>query len=124
MQTDFFEFENIKGMVFDSVVNHSDQEIHFHNSKTGETVVLYHEQDCCESVSVEDICGDLEDLVNSEILFAEEASNDDSSADVDDGSGTWTFYIIRTMKGSVTIRWYGSSNGYYSEGVSCKIWKN
>lgn len=77
--------------------------------------VMCHDQDCCESVSIEDICGDLSDLVGSEILHASEDTN--GGEDNDGDHETWTFYNIRTNKGSVTIRWYGTSNGYYSERV-------
>jgi len=84
----------------------------------GEGYVFVHDQDCCESVRVEDITGDLEDLVGSPLLQADE----ETSRDVDHptGSGeswTWTFYKFATKKGYVTIRWLGESNGYYSESV-------
>lgn len=83
---------------------------------------FYHDQDCCESVYIEDIIGDLDDLVGSPILQAEEVSysKDDEYAPLSDSHEDflWTFYKFSTIKGSVTIRWYGSSNGYYSVSVN------
>lgn len=109
----YVELSLIKGLTFDSVESSYD-EITFH-SIDGRTFRMYHEQDCCEAVSIEDIVGDLSDLVGAPILRAEERSAEDPNACE---SGTWTFYEFATIKGSVTIRWYGSSNGCYSESVS------
>jgi len=81
---------------------------------------LYHNQDCCEDVRVEDVIGDLEDLVGWPILIAREDSNADDPGTCNSESYTWTFYNFATFKGYVTIRFLGESNGYYSEEVSCK----
>ena len=98
-------------------------EIHM-EAADGTLVRLYHEQDCCEHVTIEDIAGDLDDLVGAPLLVAEVVSSRDDSLpakDKYDESWTWTFYKFATVKGAVTIRWYGTSNGYYSESVEAAI---
>jgi hypothetical protein len=91
-------------------------------STCGRKFVLFHDRDCCESVTIDDIAGDLEDLVGSPLTLSEEASSADmwyeNSKEDGDESFTWTFYRFATAKGYVTVRWYGTSNGYYSESVS------
>lgn len=83
----------------------------------GSILKMAHHQDCCESVAVADVHGDIEWLIGSPIVTAEERVNSDNPEGGE--SSTWTFYELATNKGSVTIRWCGMSNGYYSEGVDC-----
>ena len=83
---------------------------------------MLHDQDCCEHVYLEDVNGDLGDLVGVPIVTATEESSGENPPGVEtplgsDDSFTWTFYRISTIKGTVVLRWYGSSNGYYSESV-------
>jgi hypothetical protein len=109
--------KDLLGKVLDKIEK-SDNNIQFY---CGEDVYsMFHSQDCCESVYIEDICGDLDDLIGTPILDASEVSSRDNlnrGKKNQDESFTWTFYKFATIKGYVTIRWYGSSNGYYSEGV-------
>lgn len=84
----------------------------------GRTATFWHNQDCCESVSVKDVCGDIADLIGSPLVRAEERT---SASETVDWSQTWTFYEFATVKGSVTVQWLGESNGYYSEDVSWRI---
>lgn len=90
----------------------------------GEEYKMYHEYDCCEYVDIEDIVGDVSDILNTPILIAEERYGDLPKCNEDhhetNDSFTWTFYELATIKGSISIRWYGSSNGYYSETVDFK----
>lgn len=107
------DFGELKGKVLHEIKKIEDRELLF-ITKDNITYRMYHEKDCCESVSIDDICGELEWLVDSPILLAEERDNHIRN---EEDSSTWTFYEIATLKGAVTIRWYGTSNGYYSESV-------
>lgn len=113
------KFEELKGKVLTEISDYeSDYRCMTFRCSDGSVYRMYHEQDCCESVYIEDVCGEVENLIGSEILMAEEESNIDEKPLSDwDESYTWTYYKLATLKGYVTIRWYGSSNGYYSESV-------
>lgn len=107
-------FTHVTGEVGDDSMKFTDAD--------GRWVEFYHSQDCCESVAINDIVGDLSDLVNSPIVLAEEVTNepDPDKPSVHSDSYTWTFYRFATAKGTVTVRWLGESNGYYSEGVAVR----
>lgn len=92
----------------------------FENEK--ERFVLCHNQDCCEEVWLEDICGELDDLKNARLLQCEvshSGKKPNSASRLQKGvdSFTWTFYKFATQRGRVTLRFFGSSNGYYSEEI-------
>lgn len=126
------QFKNLLGKTLSDVTGGvGDAEIVF-TLDSGEMYRLYHEQDCCESVSVESIVGNLSDLVGSPILMADEAVGGNVPAEIQaqrdeqkqtneyyyaPDSETWTFYKLATIKGYVDIRFLGESNGYYSESV-------
>lgn len=80
---------------------------------------MYHDQDCCEHVYLQDVVGDIQSLIGNKILMAEESYGDEKPLSEHEESFTWTFYKLATIKGYVDLRWYGSSNGYYSESVTC-----
>ena len=115
-------FNILKGLTITSIDGLEDDsaEVIFTTSE-GRRFEMSHSQDCCERVSIEDICGDINDLLNSPILLAEKETSDEDPVDVNkeyhDDLYCWTFYKLSTFKGDVTIRWYGESNGYYSVGV-------
>jgi hypothetical protein len=115
-------FDELLGRTLYKVTEDGD-ELRLYLSDTN-YVRFYHSQSCCESVYIEDICGDLEDLVGAPLVEAEEVSDElyeaEHTPEYSD-SYTWTFYKFRTRKGSVTVRWFGSSNGYYSESVDVEV---
>jgi hypothetical protein len=111
------DVNDMLGKTFSKVKSDGDT-VTFENDEVRYT--LYHQTDCCESVIVEDIIGDLEDLENWPMLIAREDSNADGPELSNEESYTWTFYNFATFKGYVTVRFLGTSNGYYSEDVDCR----
>lgn len=105
--------DELVGQVITKITNNKNEELLF-ELEDKRILRMFHWQDCCECVEIEDIVGNLADLIESPIIMAEEVLEEDEDACE---SGTWTFYKFATKKGYVTIRWYGSSNGYYSESV-------
>ncbi len=117
-----YSIEDLIGLTLLSVTAPESDVVEF-SLEDGRRFKLYHEQDCCESVRVESIQGDLSTLVGLVISVKEEVSSD-KPADVPKpeyegpDSETWTTVTMTTEKGTVVIRWLGSSNGYYSENVN------
>ena len=118
------KFEDIKGMIFTGITgvdtagpNHEGEVIF--TADDGRQFKMYHRQECCESVYLaesvfESATGTIEDMLHTPILVAEEVITEVST---DYGSSTHTFYKLATLKGYLTLRWIGESNGYYSERV-------
>lgn len=80
-----------------------------------------HSQDCCETVEVHDIIGDLNSLIGKKVINCKTIESQEWPSDVEKGqyvdSFTWTTQIIQTKSTEIKIRWLGESNGWYSEGI-------
>lgn len=81
----------------------------------GNELLLRYEQDCCASCSIAQVDGDPLDLLGAPLRMCELVDNDEPAREDYEESFTWTFVKFATVHGYVTLRWYGSSNGYYSE---------
>lgn len=113
-----------KTLVSVEKTQYQDNDALLFTTDTGEQYGMTHIQDCCEQVWLEEIIGNLDDLVGHPLLIAEEANStlhalqDPGPKHESTESYTWTFYKFATIRGYVDLRWYGTSNGYYSESVS------
>lgn len=118
-------FETLAGLVLEklekSKSQYNEEEVHI--TASGRKFVMRHEQDCSESVTVDSTKGDVSRSIGETVIDATEHSNrgDEEGAEprLDEwhDSWTWTYYTIRTQSETIVIRWYGTSNGYYSERV-------
>ena len=111
------------------------EDIAFH-CKDDYIVVMYHEQDCCEQVyldSCDSVTNGVDIYTDCDWCEIEEVSSEGCGSKTygarsngepwEDDSFTWTFYKLKTNKGYDNMRWYGCSNGYYSESVDFAIYR-
>ena len=87
---------------------------------SGKVITLYHFQDCCESVRIEDTQGNWHDLIGKVIVGAEKRDGQFGEPYEAD-SWTRTEFTFKVDDATVISRWIGESNGYYSESVDIKV---
>ena len=81
--------------------------------KGGYRYLMMHEQDCCESVWLDDLDGELSDWQNVTVLEASESASLADSTEMQ-----WTFYRLACNLHSLCLRWCGSTDSVYSMGVT------
>ena len=87
----------------------------------GATLIQTHDQTCCEHVAVHQVDGNPSKFIGA-IAYELIEKVTDSGYDDDTGlSTTATFYTLKTSAGYLDWRWYGVSNGYYSESVDTEF---
>lgn len=106
--------EELKGKTL-TKVEASDEEVVFETAE-GPRYRLYHGQDCCESVFVREIEGDVSKLTGKVTVVREEQGKEPPGFEPSE-SYTLTDFIIETPMQKVVFKWLGESNGYYSESV-------
>lgn len=100
-------------------IDESDDDIMI-TTEDGTKYHFYHNQDCCEYVYIYDTVGKLHELVGKKLLMIDHDDSKNLPEDVDldsDESYTWTEISFVTNEKTVISRWFGGSNGYYSESV-------
>jgi hypothetical protein len=116
----YIDFDTLVGKILNKITFYKgDNDILYLHTDQG-IYELTHDQDCCESVNLEEVIGDCKDLYGETITYAEELSNHEDNENGYE-SVTYTFYNLKTQHGDLTLRWLGQSNGYYSESVSFRI---
>lgn len=111
------QFSDLKGKILTKIDGKQGDSLLYFECSDGTKYQMYHYQDCCESVRLEEVAGDFADLIGLPLIQAEESSNENYKTPEYPDSWTWTFYRLATANGQVVLRWLGESNGYYSESV-------
>jgi len=123
---DEIKIESLVGEVLTHIDVDEVENIILLTTKSGRQIKIFHDQDCCESVSIETTEGNWDKLVGKVI---EEARQDEFyNLDPKPGeyaeSWTRTNLIFRVNDQTVISKWIGESNGYYSESVNIEEFRS
>lgn len=103
-------------------------EVFFVFNDGGPVVKIYHCYDYGESVSINEVIGEPEDLIGYPLVVCDESDEEPTEEEKAQSDqldrSTWTFYRFANHGGSLCLRWLGSSNGYYSEAVYIETLSN
>jgi hypothetical protein len=116
--------EKIKGQTPVEIngMKEGSEKVEIITAEGGKLTIVY-EHDCCAGCEIVQVDGDPMDLLGAPLLMCEEDGNvgeqESKDKEYPDESFTWTFVKFASVHGYVTLRWYGSSNGYYSEAPTC-----
>ena len=120
MDYKYYDAATLRGKIITAISQIGNDRIEIATDE-GKKYAMLHVQDCCESVEIHDITGDLQSLIGAPLVVAREEANSEWPDDVKKpeycDSATWTQYFFETSTAKVRIRWLGESNGYYSESV-------
>lgn len=116
--------DHLIGLVFYKYFQ-NDYEIKLFSTHGGIVVVRVAE-DCCNDSWIESIDGDITQILDSPVTRFEIVSQsvDTRKIEIKDedfrlqNDATWSFVKIDTKKGGVTIRFLGTSSGFYCEEAS------
>ncbi len=110
------EFSDLVGEVLDAVDIDREENQILLTTRSGRRFLVYHEQDCCETVAISGQDGNFGKLIGKPIVEARDFAVDTSEEAID-SSQTTTTLVFRVDDQTVISRWIGDSNGYYSESV-------
>ncbi len=110
------EFSALVGEVLDAVDIDREKDQILLTTRSGRNFLVYHKQDCCETVAISGQDGSFDKLIGKPIVEARDITVD-TSEEAAGSSQTTTILVFRVDDQTVISRWIGDSNGYYSESV-------
>jgi hypothetical protein len=110
-------FDVLVGEVLDAVDIDREENQILLTTRSGRKFLVYHEQDCCETVAISGQDGNFDKLIGKPIVEARDFAVDTGESESDYDSQTTTTLVFRVDDQTVISRWIGDSNGYYSESV-------